>query len=263
MFYWVAKAILGPILTLLFRPWAEGTANVPREGPAILASNHLSFSDHFFGPLPLPRKVTFLAKSEYFTGRGLKGLVSKAFFSGVGQIPVDRSGGKASERALATGLRVLAAGELLGIYPEGTRSPDGRLYEGHTGVARLALESGAPVIPTAMVGTFEFMPPGRRWPRLRIRPGVRFGKPLDFTRYSGLESDHMVLRAVTDEIMYELMKLSSQEYVDEYAQKAKSRARAGRKRAPRPRPPKPEPEPEPGPDAERPGVTSGSGPDGG
>ena len=261
MFYWVAKAILGPFLALLFRPWAEGTANVPREGPAILASNHLSFSDHFFGPLPLPRKVTFLAKSEYFTGRGLKGLVSKAFFSGVGQIPVDRSGGKASERALATGLRVLAAGELLGIYPEGTRTPDGRLYRGKTGVARLALESGAPVIPTAMVGTFEFMPPGRRWPRLRIRPGVRFGKPLDFTRYSGLESDHMVLRAVTDEIMYALMKLSGQEYVDEYAQKAKSRARAGRKRAPRPRPPEPKPEPAPG--AERPGVTSGSGPDGG
>jgi 1-acyl-sn-glycerol-3-phosphate acyltransferase len=136
VFYWVVKAILGPFLALLFRPWAEGTENVPREGAAILASNHLSFSDHFFGPLPLPRKVTFLAKSEYFTGRGLKGLVSKAFFSGVGQIPVDRSGGKASERALATGLRVLSAGKLLGIYPEGTRSPDGRLYRGHTGVAR-------------------------------------------------------------------------------------------------------------------------------
>src|SRR6266496_4080309 len=172
VFYWVVKAILGPILALVFRPWAEGTENVPREGPAILASNHLSFADHFFGPLPLPRKVTFLAKAEYFTGRGLKGLVSKAFFRGVGQIPVDRAGGQASERALATGLRVLADGRLLGIYPEGTRSPDGRLYRGKTGVARLALESGAPVIPTAMVGTFEFMPPGRLWPRLRIRPGV-------------------------------------------------------------------------------------------
>ncbi len=199
------------------------------EGPAILASNHLSFADHFFGPLPLPRKVTFLAKAEYFTGRGLKGLVSKAFFRGVGQIPVDRAGGEASERALATGLRVLAGGRLLGIYPEGTRSPDGRLYRGKTGVARLALESGAPVIPTAMVGTFDFMPPGRLWPRLRIRPGVRFGKPLDFSRYSGLASDRMVLRAVTDEIMYALMDLSDQEYVDEYAQRAKSRTRAGRK----------------------------------
>jgi len=125
---------------------------------------------------------------------------------------------------------VLAEGRLLGIYPEGTRTPDGRLYRGKTGVARLALESGAPVIPTAMVGTFEFMPSGRLWPRLRIRPGVRFGKPLDFSRYAGLQSDHLVLRAVTDEIMYALMELSGQEYVDEYAQQAKSRARAGRKR---------------------------------
>ena len=156
---------------LVFRPWAEGTDNVPREGPAILASNHLSFSDHFFAPLPLPRKVVFLAKSEYFTGRGIKGLVSKAFFSGVGQIPVDRSGGEASERALRTGLRVLAQGDLLGIYPEGTRTPDGRLYRGKTGVARLALEARAPVIPCAMIGGFEFQPPGKITPRLRFRPG--------------------------------------------------------------------------------------------
>jgi 1-acyl-sn-glycerol-3-phosphate acyltransferase len=223
VFYWVVKAIIGPVLRLLFRPWSEGTENVPREGPAILASNHLSFSDHFFAPLPLPRKVVFLAKSEYFTGRGIKGLLSKAFFSGLGQIPVDRSGGEASERALRTGLRVLAAGQLLGIYPEGTRTPDGRLFRGKTGVARLALEAKVPVIPTAMIGGFEFQPPGRVAPRLRIRPGVRFGKPLDFSRYYGLEQDRIVLRAVTDEIMYELMKLSGQEYVDEYAQRAKGR----------------------------------------
>ena len=223
MFYWVVKAIIGPVLRLLFRPWSEGTENVPREGPAILASNHLSFSDHFFAPLPLPRKVVFLAKSEYFTGRGIKGLLSKAFFSGLGQIPVDRAGGEASERALRTGLRVLAAGQLLGIYPEGTRTPDGRLFRGKTGVARLALEAKVPVIPTAMIGGFEFQPPGRVAPRLRIRPGVRFGKPLDFSRYYGLEQDRIVLRAVTDEIMYELMKLSGQEYVDEYAQRAKGR----------------------------------------
>ncbi|MGE5133279.1 MAG: lysophospholipid acyltransferase family protein [Gemmatimonadota bacterium] len=229
MFYWVVKAILGPFLTIFFRPWAEGTGNVPREGPAILASNHLSFSDHFFGPLPLPRKVTFLAKAEYFTGRGLKGLVSRAFFHGVGQIPVDRSGGAASERALNTGLRVLSEGKLLGIYPEGTRTPDGRLYRGKTGVARLALESGAPVIPCAMVGTFELMPPGRVLPRLRFRPGVKFGKPLDFSRYAGLESDRLVLRAVTDEIMYALMELSGQEYVDEYAARAKAKAKGARK----------------------------------
>ncbi len=225
MFYWVVKAILDPFLRLLFRPWAEGTEFVPRTGPAIIASNHLSFSDHFFAPLPLPRKVVFLAKSEYFTGRGIKGLFSRAFFSGVGQIPVDRSGGEASERALATGLRVLAGGNLLGIYPEGTRTPDGRLFRGKTGVARLALEARVPVIPCAMIGGFEFQPPGRITPRLTIRPGVRFGPVLDFSRYYGLETDRIVLRAVTDEIIYEIMKLSGQEYVDEYAQRHKSRSK--------------------------------------
>ncbi|MGB6458161.1 MAG: lysophospholipid acyltransferase family protein [Streptosporangiaceae bacterium] len=223
MFYWVVKAIIGPFLRTIFRPWAEGTDNVPRTGPAILASNHLSFSDHFFAPLPLPRKVVFLAKSEYFTGHGIKGLLSKAFFHGLGQLPIDRTGGAASERALRTGLRVLASGELLGIYPEGTRTPDGRLYRGKTGVARLALEGRVPVIPTAMIGGFEFQPPGRIAPRLAIRPGVRFGKPLDFSRYYGLEQDRLVLRAITDEIMSELMNLSGQEYVDEYAQRAKLR----------------------------------------
>jgi 1-acyl-sn-glycerol-3-phosphate acyltransferase len=222
MFYWVVKALLAPFLRLVFRPWAEGTENVPREGPAILASNHLSFSDHFFAPLPLPRKVVFLAKAEYFTGRGLKGLASKAFFSGIGQIPVDRAGGAAGKRALTTGLRVLRGGKLLGIYPEGTRTPDGRLYRGKTGVARLALEARAPVIPTAMIGGFEFQPPGKITPRLRVRPGVRFGRPLDFSRYYGMQDDHVVLRAMTDEIMYELMKLSGQEYVDEYAQRGKN-----------------------------------------
>jgi 1-acyl-sn-glycerol-3-phosphate acyltransferase len=230
VFYWVVKAIIGPVLRALFRPWAEGIDNVPRTGPAILASNHLSFSDHFFAPLPLPRKVVFLTKSEYFTGRGIKGLISRGFFQGVGGIPVDRSGGAASERALRTGLRVLAAGELLGIYPEGTRTPDGRLYRGKTGVARLALEGRVPVIPTAMIGGFEFQPPGRIAPRLAIRPGVRFGKPLDFSRYYGLEEDRIVLRAMTDEIMYELMKLSGQEYVDEYAQRAKLRLSSARRR---------------------------------
>ncbi len=229
MFYWAVKAILAPILRLVFRPWAEGTEYVPRTGPAILASNHLSFSDHFFAPLPIPRKVVFLAKSEYFTGRGIKGLFSKVFFSGLGQIPVDRSGGEASERALTTGLRVLAAGHILGIYPEGTRTPDGRLFRGKTGVARLALEARAPVVPCAMIGGFEFQPPGKIAPRLRIRPGVRFGRPLDFSRYYGLESDRIVLRAVTDEIIYEIMKLSGQEYVDEYAQRLKSRSQSARR----------------------------------
>jgi 1-acyl-sn-glycerol-3-phosphate acyltransferase len=221
VFYWVVKYTLGMALKVVFRPWSRGQANVPRRGPVILASNHLSFADHFFGALPLPRKVVFLAKAEYFTGRGLKGKMKKAFFSGVGQIPIDRTGGEASERALRSGLRVLAAGSVLGIYPEGTRSPDGRLYKGRTGVARLALESRAPVVPCAMINTFEFLPRGSFRPQLRIRPGAIFGKPLDFSRYYGKESDRAVLRAVTDEIMQEIQKLSGQEYVGIYAKQAK------------------------------------------
>ncbi len=221
MFYWLVKAILGTTLKIVFRPWSQGVKNVPRRGPVILASNHLSFSDHFFGPLPVPRKVVFLAKAEYFTGRGLKGLISKAFFTGVGQIPIDRGGGEASERALTTGLRVLAEGRVLGIYPEGTRSPDGRLYRGKTGVARLAIESGAPVVPCAMINTFEFQPSGTLWPNPRIRPGVRFGEPLDYSSYRGREPDGKLLRAVTDEIMQAIAKLSGQEYVDIDARRAK------------------------------------------
>jgi 1-acyl-sn-glycerol-3-phosphate acyltransferase len=228
VFYWVVKYTLGVALKVVFRPWSRGRANVPRRGPVILVSNHLSFADHFFGPLPLPRKVVFLAKAEYFTGRGIKGLASRAFFSGVGQIPIDRTGGAASERALRSGLRVLAAGNVLGIYPEGTRSPDGRLYKGRTGVARLALESRAPVVPCAMIDTFEFLPPGSFRPQFRIRPGVIFGEPLDFSRYYGLEADRIVLRAVTDEIMYAIMKLSDQEYVDRYAKRTKDRGDTGR-----------------------------------
>jgi 1-acyl-sn-glycerol-3-phosphate acyltransferase len=221
VFYWVVKYTLGMALKVVFRPWSRGRANVPRRGPVILVSNHLSFADHFFGPLPLRRKVVFLAKAEYFTGRGLKGLASKAFFSGVGTIPIDRTGGEASERALHSGLRVLAAGNVLGIYPEGTRSPDGRLYKGRTGVARLALESRAPVVPCAMINTFEFLPSGSFRPQARTRPGVIFGKPLDFSQYYGQESDRAVLRAVTDEIMQQIQKLSGQEYVDIYAKQAK------------------------------------------
>lgn len=226
MFYWVAKYTLGIALKLVFRPWSRGRKNLPRRGPVILASNHLSFSDHFFGSLPLPRKVIFLAKAEYFTGTGLKGLASKAFFSGVGQIPIDRTGGEASERALRSGLRVLAAGNVLGIYPEGTRSPDGRLYKGRTGVARLALESRAPVVPCAMIGTFEFLPPGSHRPQVRIRPGAIFGKPMEFSRYYGRETDRAALRAVTDEIMAEIAKLSGQKYVDVYAKQVKEQPKA-------------------------------------
>jgi 1-acyl-sn-glycerol-3-phosphate acyltransferase len=219
VFYWVVKYTLGMALKVVFRPWSRGRRNLPRRGPVILASNHLSFADHFFGPLPLPRKVVFLAKAEYFTRPGFTGLVSRAFFKGTGQIPVDRTGGEASERALRSGLRVLAGGNVLGIYPEGTRSRDGKLHRGKTGVARLALESRAPVVPCAMIGTFEFLPSGSFRPSLRIRPGAIFGEPLDFSRYYGQETERGVLRSVTDEIMQAIQKLSGQEYVDTYARK--------------------------------------------
>ncbi len=214
--------VLGPLLRLLFRPWVEGEENIPEDGAAIFASNHLSFSDSIFLPLMLPRRMTFLAKSDYFTGRGLKGRLTAAFFKGVGQLPVDRSGGKAGEAALSSGLKVLRRGELLGIYPEGTRSPDGRLYRGRTGVARMALEAAVPVLPVAMIGTDKAQPAGKKVPRI-MRIGIRIGAPLDFSRYEGMEDDRFVLRSITDEIMYELMLLSGQEYVDEYATSMKNR----------------------------------------
>ncbi len=223
---------LGLTLKIVFRPRAWGVKNVPRQGPVILASNHLSFSDHFFGPLPVPRKVVFLGKSEYFTGRGLKGLISKAFFTGVGVIPIDRGGGTASEQAIRTGLGVLAGGQVLGIYPEGTRSPDGRLYRGKTGVARLAVESGALVVPCAMIDTFQFQPPGTVRPNMRFRPGVRFGEPLDFSRYRGQEADGQLLRSITDEIMRAIAKLSGQDYVDIDARQAKAGLASGGPAAP-------------------------------
>jgi 1-acyl-sn-glycerol-3-phosphate acyltransferase len=230
VFYWVVKAILTPILRVLFRPWVEGGEHIPTEGGAILASNHLSFSDSIFLPLVVPRKITFLAKADYFTGTGVKGKLTKGFFSGVGQVPIDRSGGAASEAALRTGLRILGAGNLLGLYPEGTRSPDGRLYRGKTGVARMALEAGVPVIPVAMINTDVVQPTGKKIPNLG-RVGVRVGKPLDFSRYQGMEGDRFVLRSITDEIMYELMLLSGQEYVDQYATAAKADIEDARKAA--------------------------------
>ena len=222
MLYWLLKYIfLGPVLRLIFRPQVEGLHHVPADGPAILASNHLSFSDSIFMPLVVKRKVTFVAKAEYFTGRGLKGVLTKAFFLGTGCIPVDRSGGQAARAALDTQLRVLRSGNLAGIYPEGTRSPDGRLYRGKTGVARLALESGAPVVPVAMLNSDVIQPTGKLIPKL-MRVKIRFGSGIDFAkRYPGKTGDRMVERAITDEIMYELMELSGREYVDVYAQKFK------------------------------------------
>ncbi|PJJ01461.1 1-acyl-sn-glycerol-3-phosphate acyltransferase [Streptomyces sp. 2333.5] len=222
MIYGAMKFSIGGSLKLAFRPWVEGIENIPAEGPAILASNHLSFSDSFFLPAVLDRKVTFIAKAEYFTSPGVKGKLTAAFFKGVGQLPVDRSGGRgAGEAAIKSGIEVLERGELFGIYPEGTRSPDGRLYRGKPGgLARVALATGAPVIPVAMIDTEKVQPPGKIVPKM-IRPGIRIGKPLDFTRYQGMEGDRFILRSVTDEVMYEIMKLSGQEYVDIYATAAK------------------------------------------
>ena len=223
MFYWFMKTfVLGPVLKLLFRPWVKGLDNVPAGGAAILASNHLSFSDSIFMPVMVPRPVVFLAKSEYFTGTGIKGRLTAAFFRLTNQLPMDRSGGAASAQSLNSGMEVLKNGSLLGIYPEGTRSPDARLYRGKVGVARLALQARVPVIPVAMIGTDKVQPIGKRVPNIR-RIGMIFGEPLDFSRYYGMEDDRLVQRSVTDEIMYELMRLSGQEYMDEYAAVVKLR----------------------------------------
>lgn len=223
MAYFILKTlVLGPLLRVLFRPWVRGMENIPATGPVILASNHLSFSDSIFLPLQSRRPVVFLAKSEYFTGKGIKGALTRWFFKSTGQLPIDRSGGKASEASLNTGLSVLAQGQVLGIYPEGTRSPDGRLYRGRTGIARMVLEAKVPVIPVAMIDTEKVQPIGKRLPRIR-RIGIVVGSQLDFSRFDGMEGDRIVLRAVTDEIMYELRKLSGQEYVDAYASSVKEK----------------------------------------
>ena len=223
MAYFILKnLVLGPLLRLIFRPWVRGMENIPSNGAVILASNHLSFSDSIFLPLQSRRPVVFLAKSEYFTGKGIKGALVRWFFKATGQLSIDRSGGKASEASLNTGLGVLSQGLVLGIYPEGTRSPDGKLYRGRTGIARMALESKVPVIPVAMIDTEKVQPIGKRFPRIR-RVGIVVGAPLDFSRFDGMEGDRIVLRAVTDEIMYELAKLSGQEYVDSYASSVKEK----------------------------------------
>ncbi|MCX5314536.1 1-acyl-sn-glycerol-3-phosphate acyltransferase [Streptomyces sp. NBC_00154] len=222
MFYYVLKyVILGPLLRLLFRPRIEGLEHIPEEGAAIVAGNHLSFSDHFLMPAIIKRRITFLAKAEYFTGPGLKGRLTAAFFHSAGQIPVDRSGKDAGQAAIREGLGVLSKGELLGIYPEGTRSHDGRLYKGKVGVAVMAIKAQVPVVPCAMVGTFEIQPPGKVVPRIK-QVTIRFGEPMDFSRYAGMENQKAAIRAVTDEIMYAILGLSGQEYVDEYAAKVKA-----------------------------------------
>ncbi|MCF1510312.1 lysophospholipid acyltransferase family protein [Streptomyces glomeratus] len=215
------KAVLGPILRLMFRPRVEGAEHIPADGPVILAGNHLTFIDSIVLPIVTTRQVVFIGKDEYVTGKGLKGRLMAWFFTGVGMIPVDRDGASGGVAALMTGRRVLEEGRIFGIYPEGTRSPDGRLYRGRTGIARLTLMTGAPVVPFAMIGTDKLQPGGRGMPR----PGrvtVRFGEPMEFSRYEGMDRDRYVLRAVTDSVMTEVMRLSGQEYVDMYATKAKA-----------------------------------------
>ncbi len=229
MFYWFMKNLIaGPILRTAFRPWVTGEENIPEKGGVILASNHLSFIDSVFLPLVIDRRVTFLAKSDYYTARGIKGWAIKNFLKAAGMIPIDRSGGKASEASLRTGLGVLHRGEMLGIYPEGTRSPDGKLYRGRTGVARMVLEAGVPVVPVAMIDTEKVMPIGQRLPKVR-RIGIVIGEPLDFSRFEGMESDRFILRSITDEIMYELSHLGDQEYLDVYATTVKEKAGSQRR----------------------------------
>lgn len=222
MWYWLFKyVLLGPLLALIGRPKVEGLENIPDEGAVILASNHLAVMDSFYLPLVVRRRITFLAKSEYFTGTGVKGWFTRWFYTAVGQVPIDRTDADAAQAALNTAERILKAGKLLGIYPEGTRSPDGRLYKGKTGLARLALHTGVPVIPVAMIGTNVVNPPGTK--RLRFgRVTVRFGKPMDFSRFDGMADNRFIERAVTDEVIYELMGLSGQEYVDIYAASLKN-----------------------------------------
>ncbi len=228
MFYWLMKyVVIGPVIKAIFRPWIVGRRNVPAEGAAILASNHLSFADSIFLPLMIDRRMAFLAKSDYFTGKGLKGWATRVFFKATGQLPIDRTGGKASEASLNTGLGVLGRGELLGIYPEGTRSPDGKLYRGRTGIARMALEARVPVVPVVMVDTDAVQPIGKRIPRVG-RVGIVIGEPLDFSRFAGMESDRYILRSVTDEIMVALHRLGEQEYEDVYASTVKDRLQAAR-----------------------------------
>jgi 1-acyl-sn-glycerol-3-phosphate acyltransferase len=221
--YGILRAFLTPFLMILFRPKVKGLRHVPASGPLIIASNHLSFSDSIFMPLVVPRKVTFLAKSEYFTSPGPKGLLKKLTFIALGQVPVDRSGGRRSEAALITGLKVLAEGKCLGIYPEGTRSPDGRLYKGRTGIARLAIESGAPIIPVAMFNTEKIQPTGTVVPKV-MRVKMIFGEPMYF---EGDSTDLQYLRVVTDQIMSRIQEMSGQEYVDTYATKAKKSTEEG------------------------------------
>ncbi|HZQ28420.1 MAG TPA: lysophospholipid acyltransferase family protein [Acidimicrobiales bacterium] len=214
MAYWVVKAVLTPVLRFLFRVRVEGAEHIPADGAAILASNHLSFSDSIFLPLVLRRRITFVAKAEYFDDPK-----TAWFFRAVGQIPIKREGGSASQGALDAATEVLEGGGLFGIYPEGTRSPDGRLYKGHTGVARLALRNRCPVLAVAMIGTREAQPIGQVKPNFFMPITVRISEPMSFERYDDRADDPRVLREITDQVMFELRELSGQEYVHQYAKR--------------------------------------------
>jgi 1-acyl-sn-glycerol-3-phosphate acyltransferase len=229
LYMFLKRFVVGPLVNGVFRPEAEGLENMPDRGGAILASNHLSFADSVFLPVAVDRQVYFLAKSEYFTGQGLVGRATAAFFKGINQIPMDRSGGNKSAKSLSQAAQTLRDGKLLGIYPEGTRSPDGRLYRSKIGVARLAIQTGVPVIPVAMVNTEKVQPKGSKLPRRTSRDGRRIapvrtiiGEPLDFSRFAGREAEHSVQREVADEIIRAIQELSGQEYVDLYASTVKN-----------------------------------------
>jgi len=221
LLYSIGKVTVGPALMLGWRPHVEGLENIPKTGGLIFAGNHLSVADELFLGASVPRHIAFWAKSDYFTGTGFNGWLSRTVLNGLGAIAVERGGGRAALTAFDGAIPVLQGGDCVAVYPEGTRSPDGRLYRGKTGIARMALEAGVPVIPVAMVNTDVVQPTGKVIPKIG-RVGIRVGKPLDFSRYQGMEGDRFVLRSITDEIMYELMLLSGQEYVDTYATKAKA-----------------------------------------
>jgi 1-acyl-sn-glycerol-3-phosphate acyltransferase len=212
--YWILKVVLTPIIRVLVRVKVEGREHVPRRGAVILASNHRSFLDSIFIPLVVHRRVTFVAKAEYFDDPK-----TAWFFRSCGQIPIRREGGTASERALASATEVLRNGKVFGIYPEGTRTRDGLLHRGHTGVARLALANNVPVVPIGLVGSDDVQPIDSRLPKLFRHVTIRFGEPIDPARYAGRENDRMALRELTDEVMYEITQLSGYEYVDTYATK--------------------------------------------
>lgn len=221
MLYRAAELTVSPMLRLVFRPQVSGLEFVPRTGPAILAANHLSACDEMFTPVAARRQVFYFAKAEYFTGPGLRGAVTASVFRGLGQVPVDRSDPKAAAATIDIGVQVLAEGRALGIYPEGTRSPDGRLHKFRTGVARLALRSGAPVIPVGLIGTDLVLPPGERsWHRAPL--AVRFGAPLDFSGRSEEERSARVLREVTETVRQAIQQLSGQDYVDAYGSSLKA-----------------------------------------